>query len=415
MSFVRILIADDFQDWRRQVVSLFQVRSEWQVIAEAADGPEAIQRVEELKPDLIVLDIGLPKLNGIEAARRIRQLSPNSKIVFLSQTNDFDVVQAALSTGALGYVHKTDAGSELLAAVEAALRGREYISTSLRDNECSDTAVEKAPHHHEVLFYSDDTVLLDNLTRFIAATLWAGNAAIVLATKSHRDSLLERLKVEGVDTDDALRQGTYISLDAADTLSTIMVNGLPDPFRFFGGIGGVIEAAAKAAKTAKTAKTEQPQVAVFGEAVALLQAEGKADAAIRFEQLGNDLTKTYKVDMLCAYPFSSFQGEEASVSSAASVRNTQPFILTEVVRIIPYYPAAALSLFASCRSSASGTSNSAVPQSKQTTISGNTHTTGLSISFSSGKWMAISAVNLLWLIDAHHLQGIIRLNWKMGY
>src|SRR5258708_16660178 len=85
LSPIRILIADDFKDWRRQVLLLFQARPEWQVIAEAADGTEAIQRAEELKPDLILLDIGLPKQNGIEAARRIRRLSPSSKIVFLSQ------------------------------------------------------------------------------------------------------------------------------------------------------------------------------------------------------------------------------------------------------------------------------------------------------------------------------------------
>jgi DNA-binding NarL/FixJ family response regulator len=80
---IRILIADDFKDWRREVFLQFQARPEWQVIAEAADGSEAVQKTEELKPDLIVLDIGLPKLNGIEAARQMRRLSPSSKIVFL--------------------------------------------------------------------------------------------------------------------------------------------------------------------------------------------------------------------------------------------------------------------------------------------------------------------------------------------
>jgi hypothetical protein len=112
------------------------------------------------------------------------------------------------------------------------------------------------------------------------------------------------LKAEAVDIDDALHRGTYISLDAADTLSMIMVNDLPDPVRFFEGIGGFIEAAARAAKS------EEARVVVFGEAVALLQAEGKADAAIRFEQLGNDLLKTHKVDILCAYPSTNFEGKE---------------------------------------------------------------------------------------------------------
>ena len=303
-STIRILIADDYKDWRRQVRLLFQARPEWQVIAEAADGPEVIQKAEELKPDLIVLDIGLPKLNGIEAARQIRQLSPSSKIVFLSQNHDLDVVRAAWGTGALGYVYKTDFGRDFLPAIQAVLRGQPFVSSTLKGREFTDTAGEKAPHRHEVLFYSDDTVLLDRLARFIAAGLKAANGAIVLATKAHRDSLVQRLKAEAVDIDDALHRGTYISLDAADTLSMIMVNDLPDPVRFFEGIGGFIEAAARAAKS------EEARVVVFGEAVALLQAEGKADAAIRFEQLGNDLLKTHKVDILCAYPSTNFEGKE---------------------------------------------------------------------------------------------------------
>jgi MEDS: MEthanogen/methylotroph, DcmR Sensory domain len=204
----------------------------------------------------------------------------------------------------LGYVRKIDAGRELLLAVDAALRGKQFVSSSLKDHQFTDTSAEKAPHSHEVLFYSDDTVLLDSVARLTAAALKAGNAAIVLATKSHRDSLLQRLKAEGVDTDGALHKGTYISLDAADTLSAVMVNDLPDPVRFFERIGGFIEAAARAAKS------EGPRIVVFGEAAALLQAEGNADAAIRFEQLGNDLPKTHKVDILCAYSLSSFHGEE---------------------------------------------------------------------------------------------------------
>jgi len=304
LPLIRVLVVEDFEDWRRQVRFMIQARTEWHVIAEASDGSEAVQKAEKLKPDLIVLDIGLPKLSGIEAARKIRQLSPSSKIIFLSLNKDLEVVRTALSTGALGYVLKTDARRELPPAMDAVLRGKQFVSSSLKDYQFTDTSAEKAPRSHEVLFYSDDTVLLDSVTRLIAPVLRASNAAIVLATKSHRDSLLQRLKAEGVDTDGALQQGTYISLDAVDALSTIMVNGLPDPVRFFGGIGGFIEAAAKAAKS------EQPQVVMFGEAVALLQAEGKADAAIRFEQLGNDLAKTRGVDILCAYPLSSFHDEE---------------------------------------------------------------------------------------------------------
>jgi CheY-like chemotaxis protein len=253
---------------------------------------------------LIVLDVGLPNLSGIEAARQIRQRSPNSEIIFLSQNNDLDIVRAALGTGALGYVHKIDAGRELLLAMDAALGGKRYVSSGLRGYQFTDTSVRKAAHCHEVLFYSDDTALLERVTHFIAVALEGGGAAIVLATRSHRESLLQRLKAGGVDTDGALQQGTYISLDATDTLSAMMVNGLPDPVRFFERIGGFIEAAARAATS------EKPRIVMFGEAVALLQAEGKADAAIRFEQLGNGLPEAPKVDILCAYSLSSFHGEK---------------------------------------------------------------------------------------------------------
>jgi DNA-binding NarL/FixJ family response regulator len=97
---IKVLIVDDYEDWRRTVRELLQECPELQVIWEASDGLEAIRMAEELKPDLILLDIGLPNANGIEAARRIRQLSPNSKIIFLGRETSLDVVRVALNTGA---------------------------------------------------------------------------------------------------------------------------------------------------------------------------------------------------------------------------------------------------------------------------------------------------------------------------
>jgi DNA-binding NarL/FixJ family response regulator len=304
LSSIRILIADDYADWRRQVRLLLQARPEWQVIAEASDGSEAVQKVEELKPDLILLDIGLPKLNGIEAAWRIRQLSPSSKIVFLSQNNDRDFVRAALGTGVLGYVHKTDAAGELLTAVDAVLRGKQFVSSILKGHEFTATSVEKAAHRHEVLFYSDDAVLLDSFARFIAVALRSGDAAIAVITESHREGLVIRLKAQGLDVDAATRQGTYIQLDVAKTLSTFMVNDMPDTARFFEVAIGLVHSAAK------VAKGEHSRVVACGEGVALLWAEGKADAAIRLEQLWDEVATTFEVDIFCGYALSSFHGEE---------------------------------------------------------------------------------------------------------
>jgi DNA-binding NarL/FixJ family response regulator len=124
-------VVDDFELFRRFICSTLGKRQDLQVICEASDGPEAVQKVGELKPDLILLDIGLPTLNGIEAARKIRKLAPESKIIFVSQESSADLVQEALSLGALGYVWKTSAGSDLLAAVEAVLENRQFVSSGL--------------------------------------------------------------------------------------------------------------------------------------------------------------------------------------------------------------------------------------------------------------------------------------------
>jgi DNA-binding NarL/FixJ family response regulator len=106
---VRILLVEDFEPFRRFIRSQLQPRLDLEVIAEASDGLEAVHVAEQLQPDLILLDIGLPKLNGIEAARRIRKLCPESKIVFLSQESSADVIEEALNSGGTGYVIKANA------------------------------------------------------------------------------------------------------------------------------------------------------------------------------------------------------------------------------------------------------------------------------------------------------------------
>jgi DNA-binding NarL/FixJ family response regulator len=295
---IRIVIVDDYKDWRSFVRSLLQSRPEWQIVCEVSDGSEAVQKADKLRPDLIVLDIGLPKLNGIEAARRIRQVFPNSKIVFLTMDNSLYTVQAALATGALGYVHKASTGSELLPAIEAVLRGERFVSSGIGDNKLTETPEAKVAHRHELLFFSDDTVLLNSFTRIIAAALKADNAAIALVTKSHQESLRERLKAECVDVDSAIQQGTFILVDVAETLATLLVDGVLDSVRAFEGFSHLIEAASKAAKA------EHPRVAICCQCKGSLWAEGNTDAAIQLEQCCNDLAETHEIDFLCAYPSS---------------------------------------------------------------------------------------------------------------
>jgi DNA-binding NarL/FixJ family response regulator len=131
MSTIHVLVVDDHEPFRRFICSTLGKKTGLQLIGEASDGLDAVQKAAELLPDLILLDIGLPSLNGIEAARRIHKLVPQAKILFLSQESSADIVQEALGLGALGYVVKGDAGSELLAAIRAVLEGRQFVSSGV--------------------------------------------------------------------------------------------------------------------------------------------------------------------------------------------------------------------------------------------------------------------------------------------
>ena len=167
-----------------------------------------------------------------------------------------DIVQAAFSLGASGYVVKVDAGSELMFAVKAVLRGEKFVGSRFAGHGFSGLSDALAgspqnafapaerkdigvPRRHEAGFYSDERSFLENVTQFIGTALQAGKTAIVAATESHRDKLLPRLQSHGADISAAIEQGRYISLDAADTLSKVMLDGVLDSTGFLECVGNL--------------------------------------------------------------------------------------------------------------------------------------------------------------------------------
>ncbi len=208
----RVLLVDDYEPWRRYVDSRLMSSPQWQIVGEAADGLEAIHKAEALRPHLILLDVGLPSLNGIAAARRILAHDPGSRILFLSEQSSWEIVASALSAGGRGYLLKSDAGSELLPAMESMSRPAARPSSLKRqDSATKDPQPIAGLHHpdrpyHGVGFYSDDESLLEDYAPFAEAALNAGKVFIVLGIDSRKASLEKKLGGRGFDVDRLARE-----------------------------------------------------------------------------------------------------------------------------------------------------------------------------------------------------------------
>lgn len=307
----RILVVDDFADWRHFVRSTLQKDPVLRIVAEASDGPEAVEKAQQLQPDLIVLDISLPTMNGIEVARQIAMRVPNAKILFFSETRSWDVVREALRIG-LGYVIKADATAELLPAVEAALQGRRFLSSMFAGHahnefyrqfseklETVKSAAPLAPQNvrirHEVEFYADDRSLVYGFARLVQRVLRVGNTAIVIASDAHRSEILSQSRAADLDIDSAIKERSYISLNATEILAAIMHDGLPDPIRCENLVKEMIVGPAK-----RTHKAHGRMV-MCAECAPILSYEGNTEGAIQLEHHWDEISPKYTIDTLCGY------------------------------------------------------------------------------------------------------------------
>ena len=322
----RALVVDDFGPFRQLLSSILQNIPAVQVIDEACDGLEAVRKAEELKPELIRLDIGLPTLSGIDVARRILRRLPACKILFVTEDSSLDVVQEAFALGASAYVVKSAVRRELLAALSAVLRGEKFVGSRFAGRDffgVAETHAAESIRHYQVLskahvpnntitrshlaeFYSDDSSFLDGFTQFIGGAIKAESSVILIATEAHREGLLTRLQANGVDIGSAVERDRCVTINVAEALSKFMVNGLPDRIKFLRVVDDLFVTAVKAAKG------EPTRVVACGEAAPLLLAQGEAEAAIQLERLWDEVGKTHDLDILCGYPLNIFHGVENS-------------------------------------------------------------------------------------------------------
>jgi DNA-binding NarL/FixJ family response regulator len=194
----RILVADDHEIIIRGLRALLESKPEWTVVAQASNGREAVEQAEMHKPDVAVLDITMPELNGLEAARRIRKVTPQTEVLFLTVHNSAQMLQEALDAGGRGYVLKSDVGNDLLAAVEMVLKHKTFVSPGVSGVSYSTTPKVSTEVRADPLTSREREVLQilaeGKSTKEVATLL---NIAVKTA-ETHRTNIMRKLEIHSV-------------------------------------------------------------------------------------------------------------------------------------------------------------------------------------------------------------------------
>lgn len=303
-SPLEVVVIDDHHAWRQQLTAMVEKSGAWRVTGEAVNGVEGCALVASLRPDLILLDIELPTMSGIETAARILAADPSARILFLSGHSSWDVIEAALLTGARGYVLKNFAGTDLLPAMAAVAAGRRFLSAAIGGRPFNPDEDRHHPHLHDAGFYSTDAALIEEYEAFAAEGLLAGKIVVSLLGRERRQELFDRLTTRGIDVTRALAEERYIALDVDTLLTPLMIDGLPDESLFWNMVIALMMRAARASRT------NAPAIAGFGDGAQTLWRNGMPAAAVLIEQMWNDVSKTLNVDVLCGYSLPSVDAED---------------------------------------------------------------------------------------------------------
>jgi DNA-binding NarL/FixJ family response regulator len=309
----RVLVVEDHEPFRRVICELLRQRAELLIVGEAADGLDAIRQAEALRPDVVTLDIGLPALNGIEVAGRLRAVVPDAKLMFVTIESSFEVVEQAFKRGAHGYVYKPRAQRDVLPVLDAIIRGGRFVSGGLERIAQGDSL---ASHRHDVVFCSSDAVLVGAFGRFIAGELREGNAVVAVVTATHAQSLQASLEASHVDVALAIRQQCYLPVNVTDLLAKATVNGRPDPLRYLDAAGDLLT------DVTRCATDHHARVAVCGEGTSIFWTHGHVVAAIQLEHLWDEIAKNRQMDILCAYPLTAREESVRAVRSLCAEHTT---------------------------------------------------------------------------------------------
>jgi CheY-like chemotaxis protein len=292
----RVLLADDDAGILKAVSRT--LATEFEVVATVTNGRKALDAVPRLDPDVVVLDISMPGLTGFQTAEELKRLGSRARIVFLTMHPDDDFVSKAIRCGAMGYVLKTLAASDLTPALHHALAGRRLLPSLT-------PLVMTGTDAHAVQFCGDDSAGLDGVAAVLSSALHRGDTVATVLIESNRDALTDQMKARRWNPGDLEKQGRYLVFDAEEAVTRVMRAGRPH----FESIAEMV-AALESARTGSAAGPRS-HLTIVGEMSAVLCRRGKPEAALELERLWDQLTRSLPILTICTYPMGCFEHDEA--------------------------------------------------------------------------------------------------------
>jgi CheY-like chemotaxis protein len=291
-----VLVADDHPQVLEAVSTL--LAPDFRLVDATTDGQRALESSHRLDPDVVVLDITMPGLNGFQVARELKRTGARAKIVFLSMHAADDYVATAIAAGARGYVLKTRMQPDLKNALHHVLAGRLFMPSL-----AALSAAAGGGSGHAVYFYEDDVSFLDEASGFVGTTLRRGEPVVIAATEATRNGILPRLETQGLDLSGAPGQGWCQVVDSAAVVSQCMPHGWPDA----GRVGELIDGFERSRLA--TAWGPSPRVTVLSAMNVQLRKNDRSEAAVAFDYLWATLTNTLPFFTVCAYPIDRVASE----------------------------------------------------------------------------------------------------------
>jgi len=264
---------------------------EFELVAAVTDGRQAVDAVSRLDPDVAVLDITMPELDGFRTAQALRKAGARAKVVFLTLHDADEYVEAALRSGANGYVLKSRMEADLPGALRHALAGRYFLPSLTALSTLAGDA-----GRHTLHCRANDGSCHDGVVEMLLAAIARGELTVVIASGALREGIARGLEAAGCDLSAVRAKGTYVEFDAADASSQTMRNGLPDR----GEVAKMVDSLER--RRLARAPGGRNRVTIFGEMSGLLMQAGNFEAGIRMEQLWSELTHTLPYFTACSYP-----------------------------------------------------------------------------------------------------------------